>query len=302
MRYTPLLIPFVFLSLFSFSQKQPVKNLLAQVPTNLPAKEQTHILFLGCTHFGQEGMYKDNPAADLFSAAKQKEIVDINQQLARFKPDVILIEREPEEQGQVDSLYTAYRSGKLSFTDLSYGRAEQYQFGFALARKLNHQQVFGADYYEAVSNRMLNSGTNREAFQQGLDSFSAVGRKADKAFKEGSLSLKDFLLFLNTPSLLDWTYRVLFVTPLQIKNGAFTSPPAAYVDTAYVNKKYIGAEFVSLFMERELKIYSNIVNISGRQKAKRVLVVIGHRHAAALPKLFRNDPAFKVVDASAYLK
>ncbi|RYZ29120.1 MAG: hypothetical protein EOO10_07350 [Chitinophagaceae bacterium] len=292
---------FLTLCFVSFSQKATVKNLLTQVPTGKP-REQKQIMFLGCSHFGQEGMYKGNPAADLFTAEKQKEIAAINGQLAAFKPDVILIEREPEEQSQVDSLYTAYRSGKLAFTDLSYGRAEQYQFGFALAEKLNHQRVFGADYYEAVSNRMMTTGANREAFQQGLDSFSAFGRKAEAGFKSGSFSLKDFLLLLNAPTVLNWTYRVLFVTPLQVKNGAFTSPPATYVDTAYVNKKYIGAEFVSIFMERELKIYANIVNITAQQKAARVLVIMGHRHAAALPKLFQNDPAYKVVSVEKYLK
>ena len=107
---------------------------------------------------------------------------------------------------------------------------------------------------------------------------------------------------MNAPSLLDWTYRVLFVAPLRVRNGAFTSPPEKYVDTAYVNKTYIGAEFVSVFMERELKIYSNILNIAARQNAKRVLVIIGHRHAAALPKLFQNDPAYKVIAVGKYLK
>ena len=129
-----------------------------------------------------------------------------------------------------------------------------------------------------------------------------MARKADSCFKAGSLSLKDFLRFLNAPSVLDWAYRVLFVAPLGVRNGAFTSPPTAYVDTAYVNNKYIGAEFVSVFMERELKIYSNIVNIAAEQKAQRVLVIMGHRHAAALPKLFRNDPAYKTVTALEYLK
>jgi len=296
-----LLFFFLTFSFVSFSQKATVKSLLTQVPTGKPAK-QKEIMFLGCSHFGQEGMYKGNPSADLFTAEKQKEIAAINEKLAAFKPDVILIEREPEEQPQVDSLYTAYRSGKLAFTDLAHGRAEQYQFGFALAKNLNHQQVFATDYYESVSNRILTAGTNREAFQQGLDSFSAFGRKAEAGFKSGNLSLKEFLLLLNTPSVLDWAYRVLFVTPLQVKNGAFTSPPAAYVDTAYVNKTYIGAEFVSIFMERELKIYANIVNIAAQQKANRVLVIMGHRHAAALPKLFLNDPEYKIVSVEKYLK
>lgn len=289
-----LLFFILALPFLSVSQKSSPADLLAQVPTD-KQKEPTQIMFLGCTHFGQEGLYKSSPAADLFTPEKQKEIAAVNASLARFRPDVILIEREPEEQAQIDSLYTAYRSGKLAFTGLSYGRAEQYQFGFALAKALNHQRIFGADYYESVSNRMLTSGTDRETFQEGLDSFSVFGRKAEAGFKNGDLSLKDFLLLLNAPSVLDWAYRVLFVTPLQVRNGEFTSPPVAYVDTAYVNKKYIGAEFVSVFMERELKICSNIVTIAAQQNARRVLVIMGHRHAAALPKLFANNPAYRVM-------
>lgn len=301
MKYTlTLFLCFGFLP-FASSQTPVIKTLLAQVPVSM-AKTQTQIVFLGCAHFGQESMYKSNPAADLFSTEKQKEVAAINEQLARYKPDVIFIEREPQEQQRVDSLYNAYRLNKLSFTDLSYGRSEQYQFGFALAKKLNHSRVFGADYYESVSSRMLTSGTGREAFQQGLDSFSAIGRKAESGLKNGSLSLKEFLWFLNSLSVLDWAYRVLFVKPLGVKDGAFTLPPPAYVDTAYVNKKYIGAEFVSVFMERELKIYSNIITVAAAQNAKRVLVIMGHRHAAALPKLFENDPAFKTINVLEYLR
>jgi hypothetical protein len=31
-------------------------------------------------------------------------------------------------------------------------------------------------------------------------------------------------------------------------------------------------------------------------------VIMGHRHAAVLPKLFQNDPAYKVVAVGNYLK
>lgn len=295
---------FVFLCLRpekTFSQNAKIQSLLKSFPSPTPVKERTQIMFLGSSHFGQEQMYKNAPAADLFSAVRQKEIAYINAQLAAFKPDVIMVEEEPEQQYQLDSLYTLFKTAKLKLTDLSYGRAEQYQFGFNLARALKHQQVFAADYYESVSNRMLRSTDNMETFQKGLDFFSVFGRKADSLFKAG-LSLKDYLLVINTPQILDWTYQVLFVTPLQLKNGEFASPPPAYVDTAYINKKYIGAEFVSVFLERELKIYSNIVTTQLRQKAKRILVIMGHRHAAVLPKLFQNDPAYKIIRLSEYLK
>lgn len=302
MKRNCLLLLFIFLSATCFAQKDLVQSLMTGLPRPVPPAAKTSIMFLGSTHFGQEAMYKDHPAADLFSAANQKEVAAINNQLAQYRPDLILVEVEPEEQGNLDSLYTQYATGKLQLTDLPYGRAERYQFGFALAKKLGHRRVVGADYYESVSNRMLNEGSHREAFQAGLDSFSAMGRKADGAFKAGTLSLSHFLRFLNNKQVLDWTYQVLFVTPLEVRNGAFTNPPAQYVDTAFVNKKYIGAEFVSVFLERELKIAANIIAAQKAQNAKRILVIMGHRHAAALPTLFVQHPAYRLVPVTDYLK
>jgi hypothetical protein len=278
-------------------------TLSAQLP-KLPTDtgKPTDIVFIGSSHFGQQAMYSSGPGADLFSPQRQQELVALRAQLAKFKPDLILIEREPAVQASTDSLYNAYRTGELEMTRLEYGRSEQYQLGFALARQLGHERVLGADHYESVSTRMMKEGENVAAFTAGLDSFSALGRRLDAQLSSGQLSLKNYLLFLNRPDVLDYTFQVLFVNALRVRNGRFTNPNPTYVDTAFVQPAQIGAEFVSVFMEREWKIYSNIVALQAATKARRILVIMGHRHAAVLPKLMQPDPAFRVVPLGRVLR
>jgi len=103
-----------------------------------PSPDKINIMLMGSTHFGQEAFHKQGTTMDLFSTDRQKEVADINNQIARYKPDMILIEREPNEQHSVDSLYELYENGKLQFNQLKYGRAEEYQFGFTLAKKLDY--------------------------------------------------------------------------------------------------------------------------------------------------------------------
>jgi hypothetical protein len=288
----------VIATLNGFSQQ--VESLLTLVPDSKP-KEPIEIMFLGSTHFSQDN-YKNAPKSDLFNPQLQKEIVEINKMLQKFEPDMIMIERTPEDQTKVDSIYALFKSNQIQLIDIENGRGESYQFGFNLAKSLKHDRIFGVDYYESVSNRMLTEGHNIDLFQKDLSAFAAAGREADTRLKDGRLSLKNYLLFLNTPEMLEMSYRVMFVTPARVTHGKFLNPPSQYVDTSYVNQQYIGAEYISVFHERELKIYSNIVTTQLAQKGKRILVIMGQRHAAALPKLFENDPAYKVVKLSKYLK
>jgi hypothetical protein len=262
---------------------------------------QTEILLLGSTHFNQDS-YKNNLKADLFSPARQAEVNALNQKLKAYKFDLVMVERTPEEQASLDSLYTLYRGGKVALQDLPNGRSEQYQFGFGVAKGLDLKRIFGADYYESVSSRVLTEGSNIEGFRKGLDEFSQVGREADTRFQEGRLSLTDFLLFINAPPVLDLAYRVMFLNPARVKNGRFTNAPTQYVDSACITPAYIGAEYISLFYERELKIYSNIVTTQLEQKSKRILLIMGHRHAAVLTKIFEEDPAYKIIPLSTVLK
>jgi hypothetical protein len=258
-------------------------------------------MLMGSTHFGQDAFYKQAQTMDLFSDARQKEVTQINDQLAKYRPDLILIEREPSEQHTVDSLYGLYIKGQLDLKKLWYGRAEQYQFAYRLGKQLGLQRLYGIDHYNGLSTRLLKNGKNIEQFNKGLQDYSTLGRGIDQQFKDGKLTLAQYLLELNAPQTYDITYHTLFVNPAKVTNGNFGKIDSS-VDSAFIDHNYIGAEYISIFYNRELKIYTNLLNAIQQSGGKRVLVVMGQRHAAVLSKIMQNDPDIQLIPLSTYLK
>ncbi len=265
------------------------------------APNKINVVLMGSTHFGQKSFHSQGPTMDLFSPDRQKEIAAINNQLAQYQPDMILIEREPSEQHAVDSLYNVYTAGKLQFNQLDHGRAEQYQFGYALAKQLKLPQVYGVDFYSGLSTRLMREGKNLDKFNEDLSKFSNLGRSFDQQLKEEKISLKEYLLKLNSPELLQATYYNIFINPARVTDGSFGKVDET-VDTARIDKSHIGAEYISLFYNRELKIYSNLLSLQQAHQSKRILLIMGQRHAAVLSKILENNPDFNLTPLSRYLK
>jgi len=286
----------IYTLILSLTSLLSVTFLQAQTQQN-----KTSILLMGSTHFGQEAFYKQGASMDLFTPTRQKEIATINSQLAKYKPDLILIERESNEQHTVDSLYRLFEAGKLQFDQLKYGRAEEYQFGYKLAKQLNLKQIYGVDFYNGLSTRLLRDGKNIEQFNADLKSYSTLGRSLDQDLKDEKLSLKQYLLKLNAPETYQLTYYTLFISPAKVTNGSFGKVDET-VDTTRIDKSHIGAEYISIFYNRELKIYSNLLSLQQAHPSKRILLIMGQRHAAVLSKILGNDPNFDVVPLSSYLK
>ncbi len=89
-------------------------------------------MVVGFVHLAQ--IYNKEPQSDVLNPKKQTEIAKLREHLLKFRPDAIMIEAEPSEQGQIDSLYALYRAGKLDFSTLpsGTGRSERYQIGFVI--------------------------------------------------------------------------------------------------------------------------------------------------------------------------
>lgn len=83
-------------------------------------------------------------------------------------------------------------------------------------------------------------------------------------------------------------YRLRYLTPARVTNGTFTHPDEM-VDTAFVDPQYIGAELTSVFKNRDMKIYSNIVTQTLQYHPKKILLIIGVGHLGSLRSLFRDD-------------
>jgi len=110
----------------------------------------------------------------------------------------------------------------------------------------------------------------------------------DKYMKEEqafliSKSIKEVLLRHNEPDRLDGGHG-MYIKMLGIGK----------------NLDYPGADLVSDWYERNLKIFSNITRIA--EPEDRILIVIGSGHAPILNELVKYHPEYEIERVSDYLK
>jgi len=268
----------------------------AQKADNAPIE----VMVVGFDHLNQ--LYNKQPESDVFSPKKQAELAKLRAQLALFRPEAIMLEAEPREQPQLDSLYERYRAGQLAFTALPEGRGERYQVGFVLARQLGLPAPRGIDYYAATSQSLLATGHNISYFQRDLKLLQTAARPLRRMVQHDSLSLYDYLALANQPALVALSHRAVFNTPALVTSGTFSATGTNTQDLGRVDTAYIGAHYITLFYNRNLKIYSNILRAQQRTQPRRVLVIMGQNHVGVLEELFAANPDYRVVHSATYLK
>ncbi|MGI4865063.1 MAG: DUF5694 domain-containing protein [Janthinobacterium lividum] len=262
--------------------------------------EPIEVMVVGFDHLGQ--LYNKQPESDVFGSKKQAELAKLRAQLARFRPEAIMLEAEPREQPRLDSLYERYQAGQLVFTALPEGRSERYQVGFVLARQLHLPAPRGVDYYAATSQTLLSTGHNISDFQRDLKLLQTTARPLRRMVQHDSLSLYDYLALANQPALVALSHRAMFNTPAMVTSGAFSATGTNTQDLGKVDTTYIGAHYITLFYNRNLKIYSNILRAQQQTQARRVLVMMGQNHVGVLEELFAANPNYRVVHSATYLK
>lgn len=260
---------------------------------------KTEILILGSDHLNQ--IYKkDNPQTDVYNSVRQKEIEEFNSLVSKYDPDMIMVESLPENQIELDSLFDQYTRNSLNIKALENGRSEIFQIAFPLAKKHRLKKIYCVNAPGGTSQSILDNGENIELYKnETIELRKIVGEKYS-ALQSGKLSFRDFLIFLNQPGNYNRIYHLRYITPSRVINGTFRNPDKM-IDTAHVDPQYIGAELTSVFKERDYKIYSNIVTNQIRQKANRILLIIGVAHIGSLKSIFRDDQEYTIIEATKYL-
>lgn len=96
-------------------------------------KKRIEVLTLGSFHFNFPNLdlIKSNTEdqIDVFEPKYQREIEEIVRRITKFKPTIIVIEREPVEQTKYDSLFNLYLQGNFNLR-----RSEIEQLGFRIAK------------------------------------------------------------------------------------------------------------------------------------------------------------------------
>lgn len=100
---------------------------------------------------------------------------------------------------------------------------------------------------------------------------------------------------MNKPELIKLTHRIIFNTPAYVINGEFDKNGKNTVNLGTIDTNYIGAEYITLFYNRNLKIYSNILNLQLTHQPKKMLLIIGQLHVGVLKDLVEENPNFSLV-------
>jgi len=245
------------------------------------------ILLLGSGHWSNPGKdYVSIDHDDMLSPARQREIEDCLQRLARFAPTKVALEVMADATDALNEDYRRYRAGTFALT-----ANERHQLGFRLAAMLGHDQIYGIDWHN-LERPIGWDGAIAFAREHGQDDLIAffnhseeerATRSAVESQRLRSMSVREQLLETNDPATRAGNHRV-------------------YMDLALIGQgsTYIGADVILRWYERNMKIFVNLSRIACSPD-DRVLVVIGSGHLPLLTHFIEGSGRFELVSPGRYL-
>lgn len=254
-------------------------------------QKKTEVLTLGSFHFSFRNLdllkTGKEDQIDVLDAKYQKEIEDIVARIARFKPTIIAIERDPARQAKYDSLYNQYLLGKY---DLA--RDEEQQIGFRIAqmmklKTLHCVNAWGRDY-EALDPVL--EGKDSIENKKFMDYFTGYADTIKQYFPKPVFKTKGIraeLIQKNDRNNIraDMGTYLLGVFKYETKDNEFFGP-----------------DFVTgWWFNRNLRIFRNIQKINAKP-TDRILVIFGAGHMTLLNSFFDASPEYKLLDVNDYLK
>ncbi|MGB5821071.1 MAG: DUF5694 domain-containing protein [Saonia sp.] len=249
------------------------------------AENKPTIVFVGTYHMGNQGnnVYKGN-YDDILLPERQQELQVLLRKLKDFKPTKIVIERDVSDSSKVLGRYQEYLKGNYKLT-----RNEVHQIGFRLANELNHDKIYSVDWgifpkdslywYEtfAKSDPKLNSYLS-QLRQEGSKNFEKKNQALNK------LPLIDQIRTLNQKENIENDHKAYF-NIMRIGLG----------------DKYVGANYLSWWYGRNMKILVNIIRLTESAK-DRILVIYGYGHSKLLTQLTIESQFYNVIDPIEILK
>jgi Family of unknown function (DUF5694) len=244
-------------------------------------EHQIELLVLGTFHFDNPGQDIANTQVDdVLEAKRQAEIALILDGLARFKPSKIAVESQRRQPGSnFSEKYPEFRAGKMGPS-----ANEVVQLGFALAKRLGHQNVYSVDVSGEFPFEAVMAFAQRTGQGEKLGSRIAAIQSwtADIGNQLKSKTLAAVLREFNEPAAVAQG-NAFYLDMLQY--GAVDEQP--------------GAELVSRWYERNVRICARIVQSA--QPGDRILVVYGSGHSYLLRHCLGGAPGFRIIEANDYL-
>ena len=254
----------------------------------------TKVMILGSFHF------MENQDINICSKKIQHEIEDLVDKISIFNPNKIIVEAPIELQHEVTDSFKNLPEDyftnieKMKSTILGYISIgenkypinycnEAIQIGYRLASKLKHSDVYGIDYYKCYDESEIFESAKSEisTWENDIENFWKCTSEDEKRIKSNG-TITDLYRYMNG----DWSLKQhskLYLTLNQIGAG----------------KDYKGADFLTRWYERNLKIFANLQKIS--EDTDRVLVIYGAGHLEILKMFIDQYEKMEFVDVLNYL-
>ncbi|MFT3908243.1 MAG: DUF5694 domain-containing protein [Ferruginibacter sp.] len=257
---------------------------------NAPFKNQkkSKVLILGTFHFNDGGndSYKPKFPVNIKSEKRQQEVKDLLQILATFKPTMVAIENKPERQKFHDSLYNEFLNKRYE-----PGANEIYQVCYRLAAMMGLKKLYTIDAPARIFEKEIN-----------VDSFAIAHHQ--QQYADSFYSKMFFALYAMDDSMRS-------ITPLRTTLAYENNPERLRLGLGHyligdfkvgADKYYPGADAATSWWNRNLRIFSNILQLAATSKDERIFVMIGSGHLQILRLLAMSCPEIEFVDAYDLLK
>lgn len=217
---------------------------------------------------------------DMLSPRRQQEIAQCVEQLQRFQPTKVAVERLSETADDLNKEYRRYRAGTFALT-----ANEIHQLGFRTAAALGHEQVYAIDWkgdmewdpaytfaqehQPTLLNQML------APLEHDIEEMNSMVRQ---------LSVNEILRRTNDPVSLARNHRT-YLTMMRIGE----------------EQQYIGVEAVKNWYARNMRIFVNLTRIINSPQ-DRILVIYGAGHIPLLSQYVRDSGLYVLEEAATYLQ
>lgn len=237
------------------------------------------VLLLGTYHFapsGGDGVNFDAP--DVLDSQKQKEINEVLEKLAAFKPTKVAIEFPPSLGEKYNKLYSDYCSNKYT---LGYNEVEQ--LAFRLGAQFNHPKIYPIDVQLSLPyDEFINYAEKHvpDFYNRKLEQDNKLKEDIDNMLKTKTVC--DMLKYLNSE---EWN----------------TFNQGSYIDSISIGAgdTYVGANYVKTWYDRNIGIFANLQTIS--EPGDRIVVLYGAGHVSILREFISSATNMEFIDPLQYL-
>lgn len=246
--------------------------------------KKTKILILGSFHMGQSSDMFQLDQDNLLTEKRQQEVEEVCNHLKDFSPTKIAVEVEEKNSQQLNDKYKKYLEDTYQLQ-----QNEVYQVGFRLAKELNLKEIHGIDWMEkGVSNRSIEEVFDWLKKNQPELSTELLGWLEEKINEEKNNKKYKTILEkyqeVNDKSEIK-RHHTMYVNYARIKS----------------EEEYIGLDWLLWWYQRNLILFSNLVDLREEDKEGRLLFIVGAAHVQIVSNFCKESELFEVESVENYL-